>query len=155
LQEALSRGVHEPQKLVGIESEQWDIDLFDHPAQQSGGFNGANLLIGQKVGQSVHFERQFAESIIGGSATRAKGVVLFAQGRDHIGKGLKGSSGLFLQGHRQQPPDKHFGEEQSELGFERPRLQPDENAACYKAGQGNEEREKTDTPLIKKASPPA
>src|SRR5579862_3798407 len=109
----LSSRIREPQNLVRIECEQRNINLLDHPAQQRSSFDNANLLIGQQISQGIHFNRQLAESVIGGRPASTEGVVFFPQGGNYVGKSLERASRLFLQRHRKEPPDKQFGERQS------------------------------------------
>ena len=115
------------------------FDLFDYAAQQRGGFNGSNPLVGEQVGQGVHFEGEFAERIIRGCAAGAKRVVLFPQGGDHIGQGLQRPRGLLLQRHRQQPPHEQFDEISANLDSSDQGCSQMKNAADEHAGQGDKQ----------------
>ena len=106
LQQAFSGGVHQPQRVLGIESEDRHIDLVDHAAQQRGRFDGLNALLGENVGEGVDFQRQLAERVIGIGLAGAKRVVLFAQRAHHVGQSLQRTDDLLQQRKRKNEPQR-------------------------------------------------
>ena len=106
LQQALAGGIDKPQNVTGIESKQRDIDLFDHAAQQSGGFDGLNAAFRQQIGEGVDFERKLAEHVIRHCAAGAKRIVFLTQRGHHVGEGLQRARDLLVQRQGQNQPQK-------------------------------------------------
>ena len=66
----------------------------------------AHALLLQQIGERVDLRGQFAECIARAGAARAKGVVAFAQRRNHVGERLQRADKAVYKGGRRRARDK-------------------------------------------------
>ena len=84
--------VDELQAVFAIEGEERRVHYLQDARQQRGSLKRAHALLLQEIGKRVDLAGKFAEGIAGGGAARAKGVVAFAQRRNHVGERLQGAN---------------------------------------------------------------
>jgi len=133
--------------MIGIEGEERRVDLVHDAAQQSGRFNRLNALLGQYVGEGIDFERQFAKSIVGYGASRAKGIIFFPQRSDNVSECLERAHDLIKQGEGKHQPKKNLERGKRELHVTRPCMRPDENSAEANARKGCQDSKEGNAPF--------
>ena len=88
-QQALSRPIHEAQRVVLVEGEHRDVDLCHDGAQERGGLERAQALALQHVGQRVQFVGHVSERVAAPSGPGPERVVFLAQRRQQVGDRLQ------------------------------------------------------------------
>jgi hypothetical protein len=64
LQEPFAGSVDEPEKSVWVECKQRYIDDIDDATEKRRGFDGARAFVGEKIGESIDLQCEFAERVI-------------------------------------------------------------------------------------------
>ena len=117
-QQPLPGAVDDAQAAIGIEGEDRHGNLLHDRAQQRRGFERAQPLLAQRVGQRVHLDEHFAQRIVAPLPARADREVFLAQGRQQIRQRLQGVDDAVAQRDRDAPPepDDEQGEGPLDLG---------------------------------------
>ena len=105
-EDALGGGIEEAEARVLIEGEDGGVHFGDDAAEEGDGFEGADALGLEGIGEGVDFERKLADGVVAIGAACAEGVVLFAESGDDVGEGLDGADGFFNEGGEDEQQDE-------------------------------------------------
>lgn len=89
------------------------------------------------VGEGVDLDGEVAEWVVGAGSARAERVVLFAQGGDDVGQGLKRADGLFDEGGDGEEQNERGKNEDADNGGRRE--MKDEEQGCEQGEDGHTE----------------
>src|SRR6266436_7167151 len=88
-QQFLSGTIHQSQTLITIKRKNGYVDLAHDRAQECRRLERAHSLVTQSLPEVVYLEHDFTQSVAGGGAPAANGVIAFAYGGENIGQSLQ------------------------------------------------------------------
>jgi len=138
-QEPLARSVEQAQALVLVEREDGHVHFGDHPPQERRGFERAQPLAAQHIGQLVDLEQRQAQGFVGARAPRANGVVPFPQGGQEVGNGLEGTHHPLADGGRDGQPPAHGKQGHGPLHLGREVARPQQHQRYHDGRQAGEQ----------------
>ena len=132
-------------RSVGIEREHRDVDLLHHRAQQRRGFDGAEPLLVQRLGELVDLDQHGAERILRIGRAAANREVVFAHRGEQIGERLQRQHDAAAQRRREPEQEADDDDRERPLHLGRVVAGPEDDERGQRAGQARR-RWRAETP---------
>ena len=130
--------------MLRIEGEHRDVDLLHDGAEQRRGFDGAEALLVQRLGERVDFDQRRAERIVGVGGAAADREVVFAKRGQQVGQRLQRHDDARADRGGEAEQRAEDDDRQRPLDLRRVRLGPEDPQRGDRAGNAGAKREEED-----------